>query len=187
VAGHFRGLTITNSVSRYGKVVDLGGGPRNEKLQNPVAYFFHDYPTEGHVTKVVSARFSDEMSTAAYRPVDGFTGKDVRAAEVQRADFPTLLEPVDDLPPATMITSVQPTKGKLLVRGVTQDNGEIASVTVNERPARIISTHAGVVDWEISLDLPRRATGCSIVARAADRAGNAEKTGHSWEPPRPKY
>jgi hypothetical protein len=187
VAGHFRGLTITNSVSRYGKVVDLGGGPRNDKLQNPVAYYFHDYPTEGHVTKVVSAKFADEMSAAAYRPVDGFTGKDVRAAEVQRAEFPILLEPMDDLPPATMITSVQTMKGKLLVRGLTQDNGEVASVTVNERPARVTSTHSGVVNWEISLDFPRAASARKILARAVDRAGNAEKTGHSWELPRSKH
>jgi len=186
VAGHFRGLTITNSVSRYGKVVDLGGGPRNDKLQNPVAYYFHDYPSEGHTTKVVSAKFAGEMNATDYHPVDGFTGKDVRAAEVQRAEFPTLLEPVDDLPPATMITSVQPAKGKLLVRGVTQDNDEVASVTVQGRPARIVSTHAGVVDWEISVDSPRNASARKIEARAVDRAGNAEKTGHTLEWPRPK-
>jgi hypothetical protein len=72
------------------------------------------------------------------------------------------------------------------VRGVTQDNDEVASVTVNERLARIISTRAGVVDWEISLDSPRPASSRKIVARAVDRAGNAEKTGHSWELPRPK-
>jgi hypothetical protein len=179
-AGHFRGLTITNSVSRYGKVVDLGGGPRNEKLQNPVAYYFHDYPSLGHVTKVVSAKFAGELSAADYRPVDGFTGKDVRAAEVLHAKFPTLLEPLDDLPPATMITSLQPVKGKVLVRGVTQDNGDVASVIVNERPARIVSTHAGVVDWEILLDSPRTAPR-KIEARAVDRAGNTEKTGHMWE------
>jgi ABC-type Fe2+-enterobactin transport system substrate-binding protein len=96
------------------------------------------------------------------------------------------LEPVDDLPPATMITSVQPAKGKLLVRGVTQDNDEVASVTVQGRPARIVSTHAGVVDWEISVDSPRNASARKIEARAVDRAGNAEKTGHTLEWPRPK-
>jgi len=180
MAGHFRGLTITNSVSRSGKVVDLGGGPRNEKPQNPVAYYFHDYPAEGHVTKVVSAKFADDMRDGVYRPIEGFTGKDVRAAEVKTAAFPTLLEPVDDLPPATMITSVQPAKGSLLVHGVSHDNGDIAFVTVNGREAKIISSHAGVAEWEISLK-PSETKTRRLVACAVDRAGNAEKTGHSVE------
>jgi hypothetical protein len=177
-AGHFRGLTITNSTSRYGKVVDLGGGPRNDKLQNAVAYYFHDYPSEGRVTKVLSAKFPEDMSEATYRTVDGFTGKDVRAAEVTRADFPTLLDPVDDLPPATMITSVQRVKGKLLVKGLSQDNGEVASVAVNGCPARIVSAHAGVADWEITIDVPHNG---KIAASASDKAGNREKTGHERE------
>ena len=178
-AGHFRRLTITNSVSRTGKVVDLGGGPRNDKLQNPVAYYFHDYPSEGRVTKVLSAKFADEMSDAAYRPVDGFTGKDVRAADIKSADFPTLLDPVDDLPPATMITSVQRVKSQLIVKGISQDDGDIASVIVNGRPAKIISSHAGVADWEISLPLSEAKK--RLVARAVDHAGNAENTAHTVE------
>jgi len=177
-AGHFRNLTITNSVSRGGKVVDLGGGPRNDKLQNPVAYYFHDYPGEGRVTKVMSAKFAEERSDVAYRPVDGFTGKDVRAAEVKHAEFPTLLEPVDDLPPATMITSVQRMKGKLLVNGVTQDNGDVASVTVNGRAAKIVSAQAGVTDWEITLDVPPNG---KVIPSASDKAGNKEKTHHEWK------
>ncbi|HKQ36701.1 MAG TPA: G8 domain-containing protein [Verrucomicrobiae bacterium] len=176
VAGHFRQLTITNSISRNGKVVDLGGGPRNDKPQNAVAYYFHDYPSEGRVTKVLSARFADEASDAAYRSVEGFTGKDVRAADVKQAEFPTLLDPVDDLPPATMVTSVQKAKGKWMVKGVSQDNGEIASVMVNGREARIVSSQAGVADWEITLTTPHDRM---LSASASDKAGNKETTGHS--------
>jgi hypothetical protein len=171
-AGHFRQLTITNSVSRYGKVVDLGGGPRNDKLQFPVAYYFHDYPSEGRATKVLSARFADEPT---YRSMEGFTGKDVRAAEVESPEFPKLLAPVDDLPPATMITSVRRVKGRLVVRGVTQDNGDVASVTVNGRAATILSSHAGVTDWEASLNAN---DSTKLVAKAVDQAGNAETDGH---------
>ena len=173
-AGHFRNLTITNSLSRAGKVVDLGGGPRNDKLQHAVAYYFHD-SGEGNVRKVLSAKFADEMSDAVYRPIEGFTGKDVRAAEVKNVPFPTLLDPVDDLPPATMITSVEKVKGKLLVKGISQDNGDVGWVTVNDRPAKIISSHAGVVDWEVTLDLPQDQ---KLTAHASDKAGNTEKTGH---------
>ena len=174
-AGHFRQLTITNSLSHYGKVVDLGGGPRNDKLQNPVAYYFHDYPAAGRVTKVLSTKFTNEVNAVAYRSVDGFTGKDVRATEVQAADFPSLLEPVDDLPPATLITSVQRLKGKLLVKGVSQDNRDIISITVNGRPAKLKSAHAGVADWEIVLDAPRDR---KLSAHTSDKAGNTERTGH---------
>jgi hypothetical protein len=127
------------------------------------------------VTKVVSAKFSGEMSDAVYRSIDGFTGKDVRAADLKSATFPTLLEPVDDLPPATMITSVQAVKGGLLIKGIAQDNGEVAAVTVNGRPAKILSMHAGVADWEIMLNPLRDQR---LAAAALDQAGNAEKTGH---------
>jgi hypothetical protein len=173
-AGHFRNLTITNSISRGGKVVDLGGGPRNDKLQHAVAYYFHD-SGEGRVRKVLSTKFADEMSDAVYRPVEGFTGKDVRAADVENVPFPTLLDPVDDLPPATMITSVEKVKGKLLVKGVSQDNGDIASITVNGQPVKILSTQVGIADWEITLNVPRDR---KITAHASDKAGNTEKTAH---------
>jgi len=177
-AGHFRQLIITNSLSRGGKVVDLGGGPRNDKLQNPVAYYFHDRGGEGRVTKVVSAKFSDGMSDAAYRAVEGFTGKDVRTAEVSNVPFPTLLEPVDDLPPATMITSVQKVRGKLLVSGVSQDNGDINSVMINGSRAQISSSHAGVADWQATISVPPEG---KLVARASDRAGNVERVGHEMK------
>jgi len=181
-AGYFRHLTITNSISRSGKVVDLGGGPRNDKLQYPVAYYFHDFPREGRVTKVVSTKFVGELNNGTYESVDGFTGRDVRAAELKSAEFPTLLEPVDDVPPATMITSVQKVKGKLLVKGVTHDNDDIASVTVNGHAATIISSHAGVSDWETSVN-ERGAV--KLVAKAVDRSGNAESKGHVLELLRP--
>jgi hypothetical protein len=182
VAGHFRGLTITNSISRGGKVVDLGGGPRNDKLQNAVAYYFHGDSAAASVRKVVSAKFAEGVTDAEYRSVEGFTGKDVRAADVKNVPFPTLLEPVDDLPPATMITSVRKVKGSLLVKGVSQDNGDVASVTVNGRAAKIVSAQAGVADWEIVLER-RDANTTTVTAQAVDDAGNSERTGHVMKLP----
>lgn len=70
----------------------------------------------------------------------------------------------------------------LLIRGVSQDDGEVAAVTVNGHPARIVARRAGVVDWEILLDPPRDGR---IAARAEDRAGNEEQTAHVIETRRP--
>ena len=63
-------------------------------------------------------------------------------------------EPVDDLPPATMIRSVRRDGGKIIVSGVTTDNGEIASVTVNGKPAKFMTSAPGVVDWTIAIGVP---------------------------------
>jgi hypothetical protein len=172
-AGHFRNVSWPGSESRAGKVVDLGGGPRNDKLENAVTYYFHGYPATGDVTKVVSTKFPAAAS-AEFGSVDKFTGKDVRAAKSAPVAFPQLLAPVDDLPPATVITSARKqADGKLLVRGVTQDNGEVTEVIVNGQRAKIVTQQAGVADWEVTLTAAKELT-----ASARDRAGNTEKASH---------
>lgn len=183
--GHFRGLSIVNSQSPSAKVVDLGGGPRLERVQNGVAYYFHDTPAKGRVLRVVSGRFEEMRRGGDYGPLAGFTGRDVVAAEVEGVEFPVLLEPIDDLPPATMVTSVRRAGRRLAVRGASHDNGTVAAVTVNGQPARVLDQKAGVADWEVEIDPP---PGGDITARAKDAAGNEERTAHQlrWEggPPR---
>jgi len=174
VAGHFRDLRIINSNSRGGKVVDLGGGPRNAKLEFPVSYYFHDTPTPGITTRVVSTKFRDVMKEAPFHAIEGWTGKDVTAAEGQGTAFPTLLEPKDDLQPATMITSVRRDGEVLLVRGVATDDGEIAKVLVSGHEAKITAQHSGVADWEVTLPMG----GGDLSATAIDVAGNSEKWPH---------
>ena len=110
-----------------------------------------------------------------YRKAPPLTGDQSRVAEVSGVEFPELLDPVDDLPPATIITSARPVKGKLLVSGISHDNGEIDLVTVNKRKAKIDSATAGVVSWSITLEVPPDRT---IVAWARDGAGNVEITAH---------
>jgi hypothetical protein len=178
LAGHFRNLKVI--AARYPKetrVVDLGVGPilPDRKLEKGVAYYFHDSPgaSPGKAVRVVSEKFPDLMKDGhEYKQVKNFTGKRVRAAEVDGVEFPRLLEPVDDLPPATMITAVRKESGKLLVRGVTHDNGEVATVRVNGKAGRIVTRHAGVADWEATLE---PATVEEITAGATDKAGNEEK------------
>lgn len=178
-AGHFKNVSWPGSESRQGKVVDLGGGPRNDKLENAVTYYFHGYPAAGEVTKVVSTKFPTAVAGSDFQSVDKFTGRDVRAAKSAPVAFPQLLDPVDDLPPATVITSARKqADGKLLVRGVTQDNGEVTEVTVNGQKAKLVTQQAGVADWEITL-----ATAKELTASARDRAGNAERNGHKLAVP----
>ncbi|MBI3822699.1 MAG: G8 domain-containing protein [Planctomycetes bacterium] len=91
------------------------------------------------------------------------------------------LQPVDDLPPITVITHVLQKNDKLLVRGTTSDNGTVTKVLVNGEPAK--ATRPNFAEWEITLDRPR--VSIRIEAHAEDAAGNVEKHGHkvTWTAP----
>src|SRR5262249_41933855 len=89
--------------------------------------------------------------------------------------FPNLLNPVDDLPPTTVITHVsKPANGKLTVRGTTADNGTVKKVLVNGKEAKAIS--ANFAEWEIVLDAG--AGELKLEALAEDTAGNVENRPH---------
>ena len=175
-AGHFRNVVIKNSQSRGGSIVDLGGGPRNGKLQHPVAYYFHGHFAPGRVTRVLPTTFPDSLKDGDYRPLADFTGKGVRAADVTGVEFPTLLEPIDDLPPATLITSVRGQGAQLLVAGVTHDNGQVAGVSVGGIAASLTSASRGIAEWHAIVSRPSDGV---ISAAAIDSSGNQEKTPHS--------
>jgi hypothetical protein len=97
-------------------------------------------------------------------------------AEVRDVEFPKLLGPVDDLPPATVITAVVAAPGgKVIVRGVASDNGVITKVVANGREAKALSPN--FAEWECVLEgVPRG--GLRIEAHAKDAAGNVEKRPH---------
>jgi hypothetical protein len=171
--GHFRNVVVKNSRSRRANVVDLGGGPRNKHLEWPVAYYFHDFFGAGRVTKVLSGKFPDAMNDGEYKSIEGFTGKDVKGAEIGGVVFPVLLEPVDDLPPATIVTSIRVEGDQIRVAGVTQDNGEVESVFVNGAKALVRSAAPGIVEWEAKVQKAGM-----IEAKAMDKAGNEEKMTH---------
>jgi hypothetical protein len=96
-------------------------------------------------------------------------------AEVKGLTWPTLLDPVDDLPPATIILSVRRLGDRLLVKGVSHDNGVIRSVTVNGQDAKLDIIQAGLVDWTAQLPLPKDGR---VIAAAVDEAGNRETLAH---------
>ena len=85
---------------------------------------------------------------------------------------------MDDLPPATSITGIKAEGAKRTVRGVSHDDGEIATVSVNGRNSTITAQHAGVADWVITLDAPADGR---YLAAATDRAGNVELVPHSYQ------
>jgi hypothetical protein len=101
----------------------------------------------------------------------GFGG----TAPNKEADFPGALAPVDDLPPATVITQVSRTNGKMTVRGTTSDNGTVRCVLVNGKEARAVA--ANFAEWEVVLDDPGVGK-LTLTAHAEDMAGNIEQLPH---------
>jgi hypothetical protein len=103
-------------------------------------------------------------------------GTGVSFGPVATAAYPKPLDPVDDLPPATVMTSVERRKdGRVVVRGTTCDNGRVKCVRVNGREARQLADN--FARWEIVFDAVV-AGKLELIAAAEDSAGNVEKTPH---------
>ena len=173
---HFRGVE-TRGVDPRRPTFDRGGGAQADPVTpTGVAYYVHDWFGPGRHAKVVSAAAKDLLGGGdEYRQVDGLTGEESLAAEVRDIEFPQLLEPIDDLPPATVVTSVTQDENRIVVQGVSHDNGTIVRVLVNDEPADVVASESGVVDWRVSLPAPGEPR---IVALAVDDAGNRELTPH---------
>jgi len=173
---HFRNVTWSNADGKR-PVFNRGGSTRVDPfVSQGVPYYIHDYYGPGRHAKVVSTKAADLLADGnKYRQEPPLTGDESVVAEVASVEWPALLSPVDDQPPATIITQVRREEGKLIVTGVSHDNGRIAAVKVNGQAATIANQSAGVADWQIELALP--ASG-KLAALAADEAGNVEKTPH---------
>jgi hypothetical protein len=93
------------------------------------------------------------------------------------SDYPKPADPVDDLPPVTVVTGAAARgDGRLVVRGTTSDNGRVAAVVVNGLPAT--ATRENFAEWEAVLDAPAGRGPTRLTAGAVDAAGNAERTPH---------
>ncbi|MEK6234990.1 MAG: G8 domain-containing protein [Planctomycetales bacterium] len=181
---HFRNVKVLNrSENDRRSLINLGGGPRLKPgTPKGVPIYLHDWHGPGRHAKVVSARAKDLLSDGnQYRSDPPLTGDESRAAEVRDVDFPKLLDPVDDLAPATVITfpprgvPVKLDAGTLIVRGTTTDNVKTAKVVVNGIAAKDIDYNYH--QWEVHL------TGLQpgkiiVEASAQDAAGNQEKNPH---------
>jgi hypothetical protein len=134
-----------------------------------VPAYFHDYFGPGKAAKVLSV---NAREAAGFKKEPGLTGKRTRAAEVKGVAFPKILDPVDDLPPTSVITHVRRAGKYLIVRGTTSDDGAVAKVLVNGKEAR--ATAANFVEWEAILPADAK----EIRAQATDAAGNVERRPH---------
>jgi hypothetical protein len=107
---------------------------------------------------------------------------DLPRASVTTADFPAPLDPVDNLPPSTVITAASP-KGsaELTVRGTTADGGTVVQVLVNGRET--VALRPNFAEWEVIVPWPEG--GGMLSAFARDAAGNVETRPHETKVSRP--
>ena len=172
---HLRNVKTTNwnDNSKSKAIVNLGGGPRLQpKGDKGVPVYVHDYFGPNQTALVVSTRSPEfKADPSKYRSQAPLTGDESRVMEVKDVEFPTLLNPVDDLPPTTVITHIVRNGNSLTIRGVAADNGAIRKVVVNGKEAKALAPN--FAEWEVTLD-----GGTRVEALAEDAAGNLEKRPH---------
>lgn len=174
---HFRNVRTVNwsDTSKARAVVNRGGGPRpTPKTEKGVPVYLHDWFGPGRTALVVSTASGEyRAGPAKFRRESPLTGDESRAAEVTGVAFPQPLAPVDDRPPTTVVTGVTRAGSTVTVRGTTADDGPIARVLVNGRPARAVG--ANFAEWEAVLTgVP--AGPLRVETAAEDAAGNVERT-----------
>jgi hypothetical protein len=185
---HFRNVTAPDASSegnpRNVKPLVNRGGGRVVKPETAagVPVYLHDHYGEGRHAKIVSTVAKDFGADGLkYEQQYPVTGREAAAAEVTGIAFPKLLDPVDDMPPATAITfpavgvAVKATGGKLVVRGTTTDDWGTARVVVNGVEAK--DADYNFHQWEVELTGVKPGTHV-IEAYAVDAAGNRELTPH---------
>ena len=179
-ASHFRNVRV---VKRKGPGWTMTGlfdyretYPGLDQTWTGVPAYFHDYYGPGKTAKVLAVK-STEVAGGAdkFREEPGLTGKLTRVTEVKGVAFPTLLDPVDDLPPTTVITHVRKSGATLVVRGTTADNGTVTKVVVNGKPARALAPN--FAEWE-AIVAPNSGAAKTVEAKATDAAGNVEPRPH---------
>ena len=172
VACHFRNLEIRNCHPER-QIFNRGGSVRRDPfVERGVPYYLHDHFGPGRTAKFISTKAPElKESGEVYRREPPLTGDESEVTEVQNVDFPKLLDPIDDEPPATMITRHWMEDGKLVVEGTTTDNVETRQVTVNGVAARDVDYNFH--RWRVRLD-----AALVLTAFAVDAAGNRERTPH---------
>lgn len=176
-ATHMRNVKIINwnDTSKQKALVNLGGGPRpTPKYEKGVSIYLHDHFGKDKHAMIVSTKSGEYRSAEKdFRSEASITGNESRLREVKDVAFPEPLTPIDDVPPATIMTRVIRDGTQVTIRGCTIDNGIVKKVTVNGRPAQ--AKAANFAEWEIVLEsIPKGEV--SLIAIAEDITGNVEKT-----------
>jgi G8 domain len=175
---HFRNVKRVDVKDSKRTLVNLGGGPRpTPKTEAGVPVYLHDWYGPGRHARVVSTKAKKELDDGhTYKEDPPLTGDESRVAEVTDVEFPKLLDPVDDLPPTTVITHAVRAGNKVVVRGSTSDNGTVKRVLVNGKEAQ--PTRPNFAEWEVELDAVPNGS-LTLQAYAEDAAGNVEKRPHA--------
>jgi hypothetical protein len=148
--------------------------------QDVMPVYLHDYYGPGRHAKAVwihsKHNANDGLKYHVDVPLSGKQyGMQTVIAEVSNIEFPKLLDPVDDLPPTTVITHVtRLLAGKLRVVGSTADNGTVKRVLVNGKEAKSVAPNFAA--WEVTLEASPAVE--RLEAYAEDTAGNVEKKPH---------
>jgi hypothetical protein len=176
---HFRNLKVVrfNPTDRR-PVVDTGGGAHvTPETPHGVPVYLHDYFGPDLSAKIVATNAKDSgVDGLKYRAETPLTGHEARVTEVHSVEFPKLLDPVDDLPPTTVITQVRREAGnRILVRGTTVAGGPVKRVLVNGKEAHAVRDN--FAEWELELDAVPNGE-FKLEAHAEDAAGNVEPRGH---------
>ncbi|MBW3540459.1 MAG: G8 domain-containing protein [Planctomycetes bacterium] len=183
-ACHFRNLELVDVHPRRA-VFDRGGGAKADPItETGVPYFIHDHFGSGRHAKIVSTKAADLLAAGGEfgesRPL---TGEESRIAEVTGVEFPQLLDPIDDLPPATVVTSLSPAvpvkaaDGVLIVRGTTTENFRTKKAVVNGVEAANLDYNYHLWEARLTDVKPGR---LEIVAHSEDEAGNIEQVPHRF-------
>jgi G8 domain len=175
---YFRNVRVLNRKDKGRRpLANVGGGTRTPpNTPRGVPVYLLDHFGAGRHAKVVSTRALDLLGDGgAYRAEPPLTGDLSRVAEVRDLEYPTLLEPTSDLPPATVITRLsRAADGSLHVRGTSSSNGAIKAVRVNGQSATPVASDLS--DWEVTMvgGIPSG----RLVAGAEAASGLKEATPH---------
>jgi hypothetical protein len=175
---HFRNVKVVRLDSKDRRpVLDTGGGYHvTPKTPQGVPVYLHDHFGPGRHAKVATTNSKDFGADGLkYRDDPPLTGHEARLTEVANVEFPKLLDPVDDLPPTTVITHIKRDGSTAIIRGSTADNGTVKRVLVNGREANALASN--FAEWEVVLT-GVKAGELKLSAHAEDAAGNNEKLPH---------
>ncbi len=150
---HFRNVeVIRQQPGDRRPVVDTGGGAHvTPHSAEGVPVYLHDYFGPGRHAKISATNARNFGADGLmYRDEPPLTGHEARVAEVRNVVFPQLLDPIADLPPTTVVTTVHVEGRKIVVRGTTASNILVRRVLVNGQEAHAVRPN--FAEWELVLE-----------------------------------